>query len=68
MMSSYLDHHAGPGVPFNKSQDITHSWLDFTYDRLAWLYGDERAVNNYLPSANADLRAWLALGKKGRAA
>lgn len=61
---TYIDHCAGP-VGDVQSTDVIHSWRDFTYRRLAWLYGEQRAYQIYSgrdPETQADIAAWNALG------
>lgn len=42
-------------------------WGAFTFDRLAWLYGPQRAQAMRAgrdPATNADIEAWNRLGRK----
>lgn len=62
-MSSYIDHR-------NEGRTITHSWDDYTHQRLAWLYGPERALEILAKRderTNADLARWSALGRRAAA-
>lgn len=53
--------------PFGKNAGEPMSWQDHTWDRLAWIYGADRADNITTgkdPKTSADLRAWRQLGRK----
>ena len=66
-MSSYIDtaplmERTGPRPG--------HDWRLFTYERLRWAHGEERArqiaLGNDKPT-NDDLRAWRKLGQRSAA-
>lgn len=46
--------------------DIRMNWYDYTYARLAWLYGEDRAwaiTRRQDEATNADIEAWERLGR-----
>jgi len=60
-MSSYID------SPFNESNVC---WRDFTWQRLVWFYGYDRAHQidkGNDPDTQADLARWSALGRRAAA-
>lgn len=63
-MSSYLDHATVENNGAFYEREVTHSWGEYTRDRLTWLYGPGRRNS---PEALADVAAWNRLGS-GRAA
>lgn len=69
---TYLDHHAAvEGREGVDARAITHSWVEFTRARLAWLYGEARAgaiIAGEDPATNADLASWSVVVAMGRAA
>jgi hypothetical protein len=66
---TYIDHkefgfRAGGEM---RALDVSVSWPEYTYRRLAWLYGPERAHAIELGTdtrTNADLAAWRRLGDR----
>lgn len=64
-MSSYIDHHPEPRYIRGKAPDlrVSHSWGQFTEDRLVWLYGTRHRIER-AAQTSADVAAWNALGRK----
>ena len=67
-MSSYIDHRACQVL--RKGQWVygeAHSWVDFTWSRLAEQYGADQArriVAGRDPATQADVDAWNKLGTR----
>ena len=69
-MSSYKDHWSWPEPGAAERSQLTHSWADFTFNRLCEAYGVERATSiarGQDARTNADIAAWNALGRRAAA-
>lgn len=60
-MSSYHDHK--DALPGRVGFTVTHSWAEFTENRLAWLYGPNHAKER-AARTQADIASWRRLGTR----